>query len=644
MHKKIYSIKMRASRTAADGSLEHISGAERIVPEMDVQSVAASLLERALEHANGEPDSVNIRLERHDVRDIQYLDALPVRTIDSATPEEGLATVTELLEGAGLPRAAEIVEMLKQTHHMRGAMLLDADTLERLEPDPQRGVRATNMDSEESPSVNFSCTRKNHYAEAVVLATKVANAPNIVAELCISDDADYCTGYVASKELGYVRITRLKHRGDARGGRIFLFRGNASSKDATIQYLEHQCVLVRGVRPLPGNDLPVRQRPGRLAEINNELEKLKLTNLYREIHTIDGAQGSRVMVDGREMLMLSSNNYLGLADDARVRKAAAAAIERYGAGSGASRLTSGSMMPHAELEELVADFKGTEAAVTFATGYMANVGCIQALCGAEDTVFSDELNHASIIDGCRLSKADVVIYRHNDMADLEAKIRANPCGRGIIVSDGVFSMDGDVVNLPRLLELATRYGLLSVIDEAHATGVLGETGRGVCEYFGSNAKPDVIVGTFSKAVGSEGGFCCGSAAVVDYIRNKARSFIFSTAPSPAAVAASAAGLKVIMEEPWRIAALHRNVALFLQALSERGISAESHSAIVPIIVGDEAKALDVSNALRARGIHLAAIRYPTVGRGKARLRAAIMATHLEADLSRAAAVIGELLS
>lgn len=203
-------------------------------------------------------------------------------------------------------------------------------------------------------------------------------------------------------------------------------------------------------------------------------------------------------------------------------------------------------------------------------------------------------------------------------------------------------MDGDIVNLPALLDIASRYGLLSVIDEAHATGVLGETGRGVCEHFGVDVKPDVIIGTFSKAVGSEGGFCCGSGVLVDYIRNKARSFIFSTAPSPAAMAATAAGLRIIMEEPWRVVALRRNVALFLEALSEHGIRAESQSAIIPIIVGDEAKAMEISRTLHERGIHLSAIRYPTVGRGAARLRAAIMATHTEDDLRRAAATIGEL--
>lgn len=642
MHKKIYSIKMRASRAADDGAPQHVSGAERIVPERDVQTTAASLLERALKHANGEPNCVNLRLELQDARNIQHLEVLPVRTIDSATPEEGLAAMTGLLEGAGVPRAAEIVAMLPQAHHMRGAMMVDADTLERLEPDPRRGVRATCMDAGEStPGVSYG-PHKNHYAEAIVLATKVANAPNIIAELCISDDSDYCTGYIASRELGYVRITRLKHPGDARGGRIFLYRGDPFTKDATIRYLEHQCVLVSGVRPLSSADRLDPRPPDRLTEIKQELETLKADHLHREIRPIDGAQGPRVVVDGREMLMFSSNNYLDLANDARVKNAAAAAIGKYGVGSGASRLTSGSMPPHSEVEELVAEFKGTEAAITFATGYMANVGCIQALCGKDDVVFSDELNHASIIDGCRLSRARVVVYRHNDMVDLEEKILLNPGVRGMIVSDGVFSMDGDIVNLPALLDIASRYGLLSVIDEAHATGVLGETGRGVCEHFGVDVKPDVIIGTFSKAVGSEGGFCCGSGVLVDYIRNKARSFIFSTAPSPAAMAATAAGLRIIMEEPWRVAALRRNVALFLEALSEHGIRAESQSAIIPIIVGGEAKAMEISRALHERGIHLSAIRYPTVGRGAARLRAAIMATHAEDDLRRAAAAIGEL--
>ena len=341
--------------------------------------------------------------------------------------------------------------------------------------------------------------------------------------------------------------------------------------------------------------------------------------------------------------MFASNDYLDLARDPRVVAAAAEAAREFGAGSGGARLTTGTQPPHVRLEDELAAFKGTEAALVYGTGYMANVGAISALVGKGDAILSDELNHASIIDGCRLSGADVVTYRHGDMDDLDRKLAAcRAHRRRLAVSDGVFSMDGDILDLLRFLEVTRRHDAFSMVDEAHATGVVGETGRGLSEHFGCDL-PDVLVGTLSKALGSEGGFVCGSRVLTEYLRNVSRPFIFSTAPGAPAMAAARAALAVLSAEPGRVAKLKENVSLFVAELARLGISVRGEAAIVPIVVGDERRALAASAALEARGFLVPAIRYPTVAHGAARLRVALMSAHEPAQLQAAAAAIAAVV-
>ena len=319
--------------------------------------------------------------------------------------------------------------------------------------------------------------------------------------------------------------------------------------------------------------------------------------------------------------------------------AAADAAVQWGAGSGGSRLTTGTQPPHAALEAHLAAFKGAESARVWATGYMANVGTIAALVGKGDAVLSDELNHASIIDGCRLSGADVFVYRHNDLDDLARKLSATrEYRRRLAVSDAVFSMDGDLLDLPRFLALCRRYDAFSMIDEAHATGVVGATGRGLVEHFGCG-HPDIALGTLSKALGAEGGYVCGRRTLIDYLTNRSRSFVFSTAPSAASAAAADAALTVLESEPERVDALRKAVALFVRELGARGIEVRTESAIVPIPIGDERRALAVAAEVEARGFLIPAIRYPTVARGAARLRAAVMCAHSGPVLAAAAAAI-----
>lgn len=367
--------------------------------------------------------------------------------------------------------------------------------------------------------------------------------------------------------------------------------------------------------------------------LSEELDGLRRQNLYRTMTVLEGPQTTVVKAEGQVQCLFSSNNYLDLANDPEVKAAARGALEQYGVGAGGSRLTTGTGPLHVRLEEELARFKGREAALVFNTGYMANVGILSALVGRGDVIFSDQLNHASIIDGCRLSGAEVVIYRHNDMDDLEDKLKLHSGRRGLIVSDGVFSMDGDLVSLPRLVELAKRYGMCTMIDEAHATGVVGATGRGTEEHYHMEGSVDVLMGTLSKAVGSEGGFVCGSAELIQYLTNKARSFIFSTALSPVTMAAGLRGLQKIQEEPQRVAALRDNMAFLCRELERYGISAQSDSAILPILVGEEKRAMAAMEELKQRGYYVSAIRYPTVARGSARLRVALMSSHTREELA-----------
>ncbi len=629
----LFSLKMRASKKV--GNIDHhISGAEKIVHLENAASDAKILIERALKHDKGQPDFINLKVEAVRPEEIIYIEALPVSTIKTQTPQEGQQAIFSLLEKIGIKNSDKILALFKKTYAMRGAMLLDVDTLERLEPNQNRGIRATYMDSEDDCSQNC----KNHFKEALVLASKVVSAPHIIGEICMSDDPDYVTGYVAAPQIGYVRITTLKPLHCPDGGRIFLYRGPHKDKEHCIDYLEKQKVLVRHV---PG--LPQTSCKNPLAEIETALQKLKDEHLYRKCTPISSAQNALVESKGQEMILLASNNYLGLADDKRLKEAASKAIEKFGTGTGGSRLVTGNLILHETLEKELAHFKDMPSALLFNTGYTANLGTISALCGQEDVIFSDELNHASIIDGCRLSRAQTIVYRHNDMRDLEEKIRQTSFNKGLIVSDAVFSMDGDIADLPGIVRLAKKYGLFSMLDEAHALGVIGKKGRGITEYFNGSHKPDIYMGTLSKALGSEGGFVCASTILIDYLRNKARSFIFSTSMAPASAAAALCALDILEKEPSLVRQLQDNTTYFCHCLEQLSIKVRTPSAIVPIMLYDEKFALKADTYLKENGLFISAIRYPTVRRSSARLRAAIMATHTKDDLKKAACLIANAI-
>ena len=378
-----------------------------------------------------------------------------------------------------------------------------------------------------------------------------------------------------------------------------------------------------------------------MTDVAARLEQLRDRGLYRRLRLIDGPQGPQVMLGGREVLLLCSNNYLGLADDPRVREAAAEAAMRWGAGAGASRLISGNMVPHRELEAQLARFKGYETALLFGSGYLANTGVIAALAGAGEVVFSDELNHASIIDGCRLSRAETFVYRHGDLDHLAWGLREAGERASLIISDGIFSMDGDVAPLQGLFELSRRHGCRLMVDEAHATGAIGPGGRGAVAAAGLGGEVEIVVGTLGKALGSYGAYVCAGAEIADFLVNSSRPFIFSTAPPPPAVGAAARALELLESEPERVDRLQANAATLRSALRREGLAAGASSTqIVPIEIGGAKPTMALCELALERGVFAQGIRPPTVPEGSSRLRFTVMSTHTTAELEQAAKSVG----
>lgn len=375
--------------------------------------------------------------------------------------------------------------------------------------------------------------------------------------------------------------------------------------------------------------------------IDDELARLKHSHRYRRLFAIEGEPGPTVRMDGREVILLSSNDYLGLAGHPKIKEAAAEALRRWGCGSGASRLVSGTTDLHLELERRVASFVGSPSALVFGSGYLANIGVIPALAGRGGLIFSDSLNHASIIDGCRLARSEVRVYPHADIETLGLLLEKAPPGAGkLVVTESIFSMDGDLAPLDRIDTVARKHGARVMVDEAHAIGVLGERGAGGMEHFGLAGDEDVRMGTFGKALGSFGAFVAGSETLRDYLINAARSFIFSTAPPPPALAAALAALDLLSAEPERRRRLHENADFLRSALLSLGFrTLPGGRHILPILVGDDARAEAMRNRVLEGGVFVQAIRPPAVPEGSSRLRIAPTAGHTQAQLERAIDVL-----
>lgn len=375
-----------------------------------------------------------------------------------------------------------------------------------------------------------------------------------------------------------------------------------------------------------------------LAYLGEQLQAWKSAGTFQRLRQLESACEPVCRFDGREVINLASNNYLGLANHPKLVEASIDAARQFGAGSGAVRTISGTMTIHIELEERIAAFKNVEACVVFQSGFAANSGTVSAVLGPEDHIISDELNHASIIDGCRLSKAKIHVFAHRDANAAEAKLRAleGVSGHKLLITDGVFSMDGDIGPLPELVEVADRYGAIMMVDDAHASGVLGRNGRGTIDHFGVHGRVDIQVGTLSKAVGVLGGYVCGSRDLIDYLYHRARPFLFSTSHPPSVAAACLAAFDILEKEPERIEKLWSNTRRFQSSLRDAGFSTgASETPITPIMVGDAAKAFEFSRVLFEEGVLATGIGYPTVPQGKARIRAIVTAAHTEGQLDDA---------
>jgi glycine C-acetyltransferase len=378
--------------------------------------------------------------------------------------------------------------------------------------------------------------------------------------------------------------------------------------------------------------------------IQNELRALKSASLLRRLRSVAGEQGPTLIVDGRQVLNFSSNNYLGLANHPTLRNAAIAAIERYGCGSGASRLISGNMTLHEELEIKLAQLKGTEAALVFNSGFQANTGVIPTLVGAGDVVFSDAFNHASIIDGCRLSRAKIVVYPHLDLDQLEYGLKQAPrSSRKLIVTESLFSMDGDEAPLQEIVELSERYDALTMVDEAHATGVYEPDGAGLVSQFGLGDRVLVQMGTLGKALGGFGAYIAGSAALRELLINRCRSFVFTTSLPPAVMAMAIAAIDLTKREPQRRRALRDNGVQLRDGLARLGyLVTDGRSQILPLMIGDATACMALSERLLDQGVYAQGIRPPTVPQGTSRLRITLMATHTADQIERALEVFASI--
>jgi len=396
--------------------------------------------------------------------------------------------------------------------------------------------------------------------------------------------------------------------------------------------------------------MPTATRTNPLSYLTDQLNDLKSKGTYFRLRVLEDEQAPECTFDGKHVINLASNNYLGLTTHPKLREAALEATRKYGVGSGAVRAIAGTMKIHMQLEEKIARFKNSEACVVFQSGFAANAGTVSAVLGKDDFIISDQLNHASIIDGARLSRAKILVFEHKNIADAEAKLAsvADQPGKKLLITDGVFSMDGDIGPLPGLCDLAEKYGAIMMVDDAHASGVLGRNGRGTVDHFNVHGRVDIQVGTLSKAIGALGGYVCGSRDLIEFLYHRARPFLFSTSHPPSVAATCIAAFEVLESEPERIEKLWENTRFWKKELALLGFdiggktTPASETPITPIIIGDGKLTMEFSRELFKEGVLGTGITFPTVPEGKARVRTIMTATHTREELERASEVLGKV--
>jgi len=504
--------------------------------------------------------------------------------------------------------------------------MVEAGTGRRLEADPLRGVRVTKFGDLTESAPGTSLAHKKHHHEAVLLASKVAAAPGVLAELCISDDPHYTRGYVCADGV-YTTVTNVKADGDPNGGRVILVDTTRADPTTITAWLENHPVLIgpataSGPKATSWHD-----------HLCGRLNAWRAAGLERRPRTFCSAQDPDAITTDGPALLFSSSDYLGLSTEPKVQQAMMNTVRRLGSSSGGSRLTTGTSVAHHQAEHEIAAWLRYPQAVFMASGYQANIATIQLLADPHVTVISDAENHASLIDGCRLARARTVVVPHADLDAIDTALDRVTTDRALVLTEGVYSMGGDVTAVGELVEIAHRHGALVVVDDAHGIGTVGPTGRGATEGLSASQRPDVLLGTASKALGVEGGFACVDETLATLMRNCARGYVFSSAPSPVVAAGVAAAVEYLRTDTRRVCSLQANVAQARRLLAEADLippsTAHDRGPIIRIPVGPESRAVAAQGELARRGLMVGAIRYPAVAKGDAILRICLTARHTD---------------
>ena len=619
-----WSVRMRATGTL-DGAPYHVSGAESLVAPGMIEQTVAGLTRRALAPGHTvKAQQVRLSLDQLDVEPT-VIRALPTELKECPDTAAARQHFVDVLSRF-VPNPAETLRILTEAPTMRGAAVIEVGTGRRLEADPLRGVRVTRFADLTDAAPGTSLAHKKHHHEAVLLASKVAAAPGVLAQFCISDDPHYTRGYVCVDGV-YTTVTNVKADGDPNGGRVILV-DTAYANEATVTaWLENHPVLISpvttsGLKTTPWHD-----------HIVGRLNAWRAAGLERRPRTFCSPQDPDAATTDGPALLFSSSDYLGLSTEPKVQQTMINTVTRLGSSSGGSRLTTGTSVAHQQAEHEIAAWLGYPQAVFMASGYQANIATLQLLADPHVTVISDADNHASLIDGCRLARARTVVVPHADLDAIDTALDCVTTDRALVLTEGVYSMGGDVTPVADVVEIAHRHGALAVVDDAHGIGTVGPTGRGATEGLPPSQRPDVLLGTASKALGVEGGFACVDETLAALMRNCARGYVFSSAPSPVIAAAVAASVQYLRTETTRVRRLQANVAQARRLLAEAGLippsAAHDRGPIIRIPVGSESRAVAAQGELARRGLMVGAIRYPAVAKGDTILRICLTARHTD---------------
>ncbi|MGK2351508.1 6-carboxyhexanoate--CoA ligase [Cutibacterium sp. V947] len=619
----------------------HVSGAESLVsPDMIGQTVAGLTQRALLPGHTVTARQVRLSLDQLDV-DPTVIPALPTDIEECPDVDSAHRHFRDVLSRF-VPHPDETLRILTAGPTMRGAAMVEVGSGRRLEADPLRGVRVTRFGDLTESAPGRTLARKKHHHEAVLLASKVAAAPGVVAELCISDDLHYTRGYVCVDGV-YTTVTNVKAEGDPNGGRVILVDTSCADPAMITNWLENHPVLVNAATHPCGTHTTTCWHD----HVAGRLKAWRNAGLERRPRTFASPQLPDAVTTDGPALLFSSSDYLGMSTEPTVRQAMINAVGELGCSSGGSRLTTGTSVAHHHAEDEIATWLGYPRAVLMASGYQANLATLQLLAGPDVTVVSDADNHASLIDGCRLARARTVVVPHADLDAVDAALARATTDRALVLTEGVFSMSGDVIPVADMVKIAHRHGALAVVDDAHGIGTVGPTGRGVTEGLSRQLRPDVLLATASKALGVEGGFVCVDETLATLIRHCARGYVFSSAPSPAVAAAVTAAIRFLRTDSSRVQNLQGNVSRARRLLTRAGLittsTANDVGPIIRIPVGPEDRAVSAQEELARRGLMIGAIRYPAVPRGEAILRVCVTAEHTDAHIDALVASLREVL-